>query len=170
MEEAKNQEITKLQAALQEQLTQAQKANSQLTKELEDNKVALGQAAQVIKEVPPVEVFDAKVKKLTEENEKLQVSKELFPSVAVFFYDSNVKCHLGYDSHQRQYLGLRPLPIAALIFCFFQALLKSLERRSYEAQEEFAQAKKESEERLRRAEQAEIKITETQEALHRYVL
>ena len=73
MEEAKNQEITKLQAALQDQLSQAQKANSQLTKELEDNRVALGQAAQVIKEVPPVEVFDAKVKKLTEDNEELQV-------------------------------------------------------------------------------------------------
>lgn len=73
MEEAKNQEITKLQAALQEKLIQAEKANSQLTKELEDNRLALGQAAQVIKEVPPVEVFDAKVKKLTEDNEKLQV-------------------------------------------------------------------------------------------------
>ena len=73
MEEAKNQEITKLQSAVQEKLIQAQRANSQLTKELEDNKLALGQAAQVIKEVPPVEVFDAKVKKLTEDNEKLQV-------------------------------------------------------------------------------------------------
>lgn len=74
MEEAKNQEISKLQGALQEQLSQAQKANSQLSKELEDNKLALGQAAQVIKEVPPVEVFDAKVEKLTQENEKLQVT------------------------------------------------------------------------------------------------
>ncbi|KAG0604572.1 hypothetical protein M758_10G181000 [Ceratodon purpureus] len=119
MEEAKNQEITKLQAALQEKLIQAEKANSQLTKELEDNRLALGQAAQVIKEVPPVEVFDAKVKKLTEDNEKLQ------------------------------------------------AVLKSLEKRASEAEENFAQAKKESEESLKRAEHAEAKITETQEALHR---
>lgn len=73
MEEAKNQEITKLQTALQDQQTKAQAANSQLTKELEDNKLALGQAAQAVKEVPAVEVFDAKVEKLTRENEKLQV-------------------------------------------------------------------------------------------------
>jgi hypothetical protein len=36
-------------------------------------KLALGQAAQAVKEVPAVEVFDAKVEKLTNENEKLQV-------------------------------------------------------------------------------------------------
>lgn len=70
MEEAKNQEILKLQGALQEQLSQAQKANSQLFKELEVNRLA----AQVMKEVPPVEDFDAKVEKLTQEKEKLQVS------------------------------------------------------------------------------------------------
>lgn len=73
MEEAKTQEIARLQAALQEQQTKSQAANSQLTKELEDNKVALGQAAQAVKEVPPVEVFDAKFEKLTSENERLQV-------------------------------------------------------------------------------------------------
>lgn len=73
MEESKNQEITKLQTALQDQQTKAQAANSQLTKEREDNKLALGQAAQAVKEVPAVEVFDAKVEKLTNENEKLQV-------------------------------------------------------------------------------------------------
>lgn len=81
MEEAKNQEIGKLQAALKEEQIQAQKANSQLTKELEDNKLALGQAAQVIKEVPPVEVFDAKVEKLTKENQELQVSCPSFSSL-----------------------------------------------------------------------------------------
>jgi myosin-5 len=51
-----------------------------------------------------------------------------------------------------------------------QALLKSLEKKASEAEENFAQAKRESEERLKRAEQAEAKVTETQEALQRYVV
>lgn len=73
MEEAKNQEIAKLREKFEEEQKQAQEAKTHLTKELEVNKLALGQAAQVIKEVPPVEVFDAKVEKLTKENEELQV-------------------------------------------------------------------------------------------------
>ncbi|XP_024385122.1 myosin-9 isoform X2 [Physcomitrium patens] len=72
MEEAKNQEIAKLREKFEEEQKQAQEAKTHLTKELEVNKLALGQAAQVIKEVPPVEVFDAKVEKLTKENEELQ--------------------------------------------------------------------------------------------------
>jgi len=51
-----------------------------------------------------------------------------------------------------------------------QALLTALETRASEAEKNFAQAKNESEERLRRAEQAETKITETQEALQRFIL
>lgn len=53
---------------------------------------------------------------------------------------------------------------------FVQAVVKSLEKRASEAEEKFAQARRESEERLKRAEQAEAKISETQEALQRYVL
>jgi len=51
-----------------------------------------------------------------------------------------------------------------------QALLKALETRASEAETNFSQAKSESEERLKRAEQAEAKTTETQEALQRFVL
>lgn len=51
-----------------------------------------------------------------------------------------------------------------------QSLLKAFEMRALEAEKNFAQAKNESEERLKRAEQAETKITETQEALQRFVL
>lgn len=53
---------------------------------------------------------------------------------------------------------------------FVQALLADLKKKAAEAEEQFAQAKKESDERLKRAEQAEAKITETQEALQRYLL
>lgn len=51
-----------------------------------------------------------------------------------------------------------------------QSLLEALKQRAAEAEEAFAQAKKESEARLKRAEEAESKIMETQEALQRLVL
>lgn len=51
-----------------------------------------------------------------------------------------------------------------------QSLLEALKQRAAEAEEAFAQAKRESEARLKRAEEAESKIMETQEALQRLVL
>lgn len=51
-----------------------------------------------------------------------------------------------------------------------QAQLAASESRATEAEKNLAQAKIESEEILKRAEKAETKINETQEALQRFVL
>jgi len=49
--------------------------NAQLMKAQKSSEFAVGQAAKAAKEMPTdVEIFDAKVEKLTEENEKLKGS------------------------------------------------------------------------------------------------
>lgn len=74
MEEAKAQEIAKLQGALQQMHAQTLAANAQLMKAQKSSEFAVGQAAKAAKEMPTdVEISDAKVEKLTEENEKLKV-------------------------------------------------------------------------------------------------
>ncbi|CAM6054233.1 unnamed protein product [Sphagnum tenellum] len=77
MEEAKAQEIAKLQGALQDMHAQTLAANAQLMKARKSSEFAVGQAAKAAKEMPnDVEISDAKVEKLTEENEKLKTLLE----------------------------------------------------------------------------------------------
>ncbi|BBN18619.1 myosin V [Marchantia polymorpha subsp. ruderalis] len=122
LEEAKAQEISKLQASLQDMQLQVQAASDSLIQEREQNKMALGQAVLAAERVPSVEVTDAKVEKLVAECDRLK------------------------------------------------ALVETLEARAAEATEaekKYAAAKKESDERLLRAEEAEAKIEQMQEAVHR---
>lgn len=74
LEEAKAQEITKLQLAIEKLQVQAEEANSMLAKEREVAKTAVQQAQAVIKEVPVVDT--AQVEKLTNENEELKALVE----------------------------------------------------------------------------------------------
>lgn len=71
LEEAKGQEISKLQKALQEMQTQLDEAHDAIIHEKEAAKMAIEQAPPVIKEVPVID--NTKVEKLTEENSKLEV-------------------------------------------------------------------------------------------------
>lgn len=71
LEEAKGQEISKLQKALQEMQTQLDEAHDAIIHEKEAAKIAIEQAPPVIKEVPVID--NTKVEKLTEENNKLEV-------------------------------------------------------------------------------------------------
>ncbi|KAK4379600.1 hypothetical protein RND71_001462 [Anisodus tanguticus] len=70
LEEAKGQEISKLQKALQEMQTQLDEAHDAVIHEKEAAKIAIEQAPPVIKEVPVID--NTKVEKLTEENNKLE--------------------------------------------------------------------------------------------------
>ncbi|CAN4110468.1 unnamed protein product [Withania somnifera] len=70
LEEAKGQEISKLQKALQEMQTQLDKAHDAIIHEKEAAKIAIEQAPPVIKEVPVID--NTKVEKLTEENNILE--------------------------------------------------------------------------------------------------
>ncbi|KAL4200292.1 hypothetical protein AMTRI_Chr03g55660 [Amborella trichopoda] len=71
LEEAKAQEIAKLQSALQEMQERLDEANSMIIKEMEAAKLAIAQAPPVIKEVPVVD--NSKIDLLTHQNEELKV-------------------------------------------------------------------------------------------------
>ncbi|CAM6090837.1 unnamed protein product [Calypogeia fissa] len=76
LEDAKAQEISKLQATLQEMHVQVQSASAELSHERASNKAALGQAVLAAERVPSVEVTDAKVEKLISENNTLKAMIE----------------------------------------------------------------------------------------------
>lgn len=70
LEEAKGQEITKLQSALHEMQEQLEEARAAVTHEREAAKIAIEQAPPVIKEVPVVD--NTKLEQLTNENQELK--------------------------------------------------------------------------------------------------
>ncbi|XP_024993286.1 myosin-12-like isoform X1 [Cynara cardunculus var. scolymus] len=70
LEEAKGQEITKLQNALQEMQGRLDEAHNQILHEKEEAKIAIEQAPPVIKEVPVVD--NTKVDELASHNHKLE--------------------------------------------------------------------------------------------------
>lgn len=76
LEEAKGQEIAKLQTALQEMQGQLEEARAAIIHEKEAAKIAIEQAPPVIKEVPVVDT--TKVEQLTNENNKLEVNSSNF--------------------------------------------------------------------------------------------
>lgn len=72
LEEAKGQEIAKLQNALQEMQAQLDEAHAAIIHEKEAAKIAIEQAPPVIKEVPVVD--NTKLDLLTNKNEELEVN------------------------------------------------------------------------------------------------
>ncbi|KAH9318468.1 hypothetical protein KI387_020237 [Taxus chinensis] len=70
LEEAKTQEIAKLQLTIEKLQAQVEEANAILVKEREASKIAIQQAPPIIKEVSVVDT--AKVEKLTNENKELK--------------------------------------------------------------------------------------------------
>ena len=72
LEEAKGQEIAKLQNALQEMQGQLDEAHAATIREREAAKIAIEQAPPVIKEVPVVD--NTKLELLTNKNEELEVN------------------------------------------------------------------------------------------------
>ncbi|KAL8500655.1 hypothetical protein ACS0TY_020292 [Phlomoides rotata] len=83
IEEAKGQEIVKLQTALQDMQTQLQEAHAAIIYEREAAKRAIEEAPPVIKEVPVID--NIKVEQLTNENHELkEVVTELKERVEVF--------------------------------------------------------------------------------------
>jgi len=79
LEEAKGQEITKLQSALQEMQAQLDEAQAAIIHEREAAKIAIEQAPPVIKEVPVVD--DTKLELLTNKNEELEVNLKLYSPI-----------------------------------------------------------------------------------------
>lgn len=75
LEEAKGQEIAKLQNALQEMQGQLEEAHAAIIHEREVAKIAIEQAPPVIKEVPVVD--NTKLELLTNKNEELGVNLKL---------------------------------------------------------------------------------------------
>lgn len=72
IEEAKGQEIAKLQNALQDMQTQLHEAHAAIIQERESAKLAIEQAPPVIKEVPVID--NTKVEQLTNQNHELEVT------------------------------------------------------------------------------------------------
>jgi len=79
LEEAKGQEISKLQNALQEMQAQLDEAQAAIIHEREAAKIAIEQAPPVIKEVPVVD--DTKLELLTNKNEELEVNLKPCPLI-----------------------------------------------------------------------------------------
>jgi len=75
LEEAKGQEISKLQNALQEMQGQLDEAHAAIIHEKEAAKIAIEQAPPVIKEVPVVD--NTKLEILSHKNEELEVNLKL---------------------------------------------------------------------------------------------
>ncbi|KAF5177222.1 Myosin [Thalictrum thalictroides] len=80
LEEAKGQEISKLQSALSEMQRQLEEAHAAIIKEKEAAKIAIEQAPPVIKEVPVVD--DTKLELLTNRNEELEHELSKFMEMA----------------------------------------------------------------------------------------
>lgn len=74
VEEAKGQEVAKLQNALEEMQGQLDEANAAIIREREAAKLAIEQAPPVIKEVPVVD--ETKLEMLRNHNEELEVTWE----------------------------------------------------------------------------------------------
>ncbi|KAE9590489.1 putative myosin ATPase [Lupinus albus] len=74
LEEAKGQEIAKLQNALQEMQGQIDEANAKIILEKEAAKIAIQQAPPIIKEVPVVD--NTKLELLTNKNQELEIEVE----------------------------------------------------------------------------------------------
>lgn len=72
VEEAKGQEVAKLQNALEEMQGQLDEANAAIIREREAAKLAIEQAPPVIKEVPVVD--ETKLEMLRNHNEELEVT------------------------------------------------------------------------------------------------
>ena len=83
LEEAKGQEIAKLQSALQDMQGQLDEAHVAIIREKEAAKLAIEQAPPVIKEVPVVD--NSKVEELTLHNEKLEVIS-VYPTGYTFYH------------------------------------------------------------------------------------
>lgn len=79
LEEAKGQEITKLQNALHEMQEQLEEARAAVIHEREAAKIAIEQAPPVIKEVPVVD--NTKLEQLTNQNQELEVKLINLPHV-----------------------------------------------------------------------------------------
>lgn len=77
LEEAKTQEITKLQDALHEKQQQVEEANSMIIKEREAARKAIEEAPPVIKETPVIVQDVEKISSLTAEVERLKVVQNL---------------------------------------------------------------------------------------------
>ncbi|KAL2609153.1 hypothetical protein R1flu_027726 [Riccia fluitans] len=91
VEEAKAQEIAKLQASFQEMQQQFQAATDALIQERERNKLVQAQAALAAERVPSAEVTDAKVEKLVAECERLKALVEALESKAAEAAESEKK-------------------------------------------------------------------------------
>ncbi|XP_024543080.1 myosin-11 [Selaginella moellendorffii] len=77
-EESKNQDIAKLQAAIQNLESQMDMLNASLVKERTQNKKAIGDAVNAARQSVASEVPDSKVDQLASENEKLKALVESF--------------------------------------------------------------------------------------------
>ncbi|KAL3516640.1 hypothetical protein ACH5RR_023542 [Cinchona calisaya] len=120
LEEAKGQEITKLQNTLQEMQVQLDEAHATIISEKEAARIAIEQAPPVIKEVPVVD--SSKVELLTDQNEELQEE------------------------------------------------ITELKKRIAEFEQTYSEVQKESQARLREAEESQLRVLQLQETIGRLEL
>lgn len=144
VEEAKGQEVAKLQSALEEMQGQLDEANAAIICEREAAKLAIEQAPPVIKEVPVVD--ETKLKLLSNHNEELEVTWEGRTQPASWKY--HFFCCI--------WLKLN-----------FQVEVGELKKKIEEFEEKFAEVENESKARLKEAEEAQLKAMQLQETIER---
>lgn len=145
IEEAKGQEIAKLQNALQEMQTQLQEAQAAIIHEREAAKIAIEQAPPVIKEVPVID--NTRVEQLTDQNHELEVPSR------------NYLQHF----HLFVFSGL-------IIGAHLQEVITELKKKVEEFEQAYSKVEEESQARAREAEEAQLKASQLQETIERYLI
>lgn len=145
VEEAKGQEVAKLQNALEEMQGQLDEANAAIIREREAAKLAIEQAPPVIKEVPVVD--ETKLEILKNHNEELEVhekeANKPFENIIIF---------VAYDIINK---------------LNFQGVVGELKKKVEEFEEKYAEVERESKARLKEAEEAQLKSMQLRETIER---
>lgn len=142
VEEAKGQEVAKLQNALEEMQGQLDEANAAIIREREAAKLAIEQAPPVIKEVPVVD--ETKLEILRNHNEELEVHEKKAIENTIIF--------VAYDTMNK---------------LNFQGVVGELKKKIEEFEEKYAEVEKESKARLKEAEEAQLKSMQLRETVER---
>lgn len=152
LEEAKAQEVSKLQNQLQALQSKVDESNALLIKEREAAKKAIEEAPPVIQETQVLVEDTEKIEALKSEVENLKVWLEIRP-----FYMSFLRAQVTENQ-----VWNFPCPCICILL---QATLDSEKQRADEANQKYAEAQETSEERRKKLEETEKKVHQFQDTL-----
>ena len=152
LEEAKGQEIGKLQSALQEMQEKIEEAHAEVVKEKEAAKLAIEQAPPKIVEVPVVDT--EKVEQLTSKNKELEVVINRSPRNSTFLFRHKIhNLILQKNSH---------------IHFWIQDELSTFRQKAEDLENKLLEMQKRSDELSQETQEQESKVNQLQEMIERY--